>query len=540
MIIKANKNNISKIITFIDHELSKYKIAKKEKIKALFSAEEAIDNLINNASANVDISLNVRKFFGSYNIRITCEGSKIDLASINKKKYKLDNLTNEESAVLDEMVEKLCDSNVSYKRNKDTNICIIKVAKSKYRNLYLTLSGLVLGIICGLTLKYVPTEISLAITKNFFEPVYIMFINALKFIVAPLVFLSIAESIAGFSSLAALGRIASKVLALFLITSAIAVCVGLASSLIFPIGDSSLQDLISDAGSAAIANGSEVSFSLKNMIVGIIPSDIINPFLKMDMLQVIFVAILIGTATSFVGNESTFAKFIKSANEVVSQVVSLVIKFLPLAVFCSMSKMMVEMDFVQLGKVMVWVPACYVGHLLMLVVNAILLLLLAKYNPITFYKKFVPAIVTAFSTSSSNATLPITIRQCRDALKISPKVYSFSLPMGATVNMNGSCITLIVSAMFAMHIFGVDLSASVFFAAFITIISLAMGCPGIPGSSIVCCTVLMPVVGVPAEFISLIMALDPLVDMIATVTNITGDAVTTTIVAKSENLIEVS
>lgn len=535
---EAKINNISACMDFIENELAGLKISRNESIQSILSAEEVLAAEIKHADENASITVTVSHFMGSTSIRIVCSGTKMDISDIEDSWLIYDSFEPEEARIVERFLEKTLFSRISYKRIRNLNIYVIKVETSRFKSLYITLTALLLGVLCGILLKNASADAAKIIADNIFSPVYTMFLNALKLIVGPLVFFSITESIASFSDIKSLGRIALKVFALYVMTSLIAIVIGFAISSAFPIGDTSLQGLVSDAGASTIEKGNQVSVSIKDTITGIIPADIINPFLKSDMLQIIFVAVMLGISTSLVDSEGTFASFIKSGNKVFSKFTAIVIGFLPVAVFCSMAKMMIGMNIKDLVKVIVWVPCCYAGHFSMMIVYGVLLFLFAKYNPFKFFKLFMPAILTGFSTASSNATLPVSLEQCKKALKISPKLYSFSIPMGATLNMDGNCVTLVITAMFGARIFGIDITPSMVVAIVVAIMSLSMGAPGVPGGNLVCAAILMPIIGVPAETISLIMGLYSLVGMSQVAANVTGDAVVTTIVAKSEGMIE--
>ncbi len=535
--IKADLGHIKEGMDYVTKELLKLKISKEERIQSILATEEILAAVIRHTDETDEVSISVNRLLGSTDIRIAAVGSQIEDSEIIHNLFDETEIDSESLTIVQKFIDSV-GTRINYKRTRSLNVCTIKVEVSRLRSLYLTLLALVLGIVFGIILKNLSLDFAKIVSDNILVPIYTMFLNALKLIVAPLVFFSIADSIAGFSDIRALGRIAMKVFVLYIFTSLIAIFVGFGISQIIPIGDSSMQSIITDAATSTITAGSEISVSIKDTIVGIIPSDIINPFLKADMLQIIFVAIMLGIATAMTDNEGAFANFIKSANKVFSKFTAMVIGFMPLAVFCSMAKMMIGMELKDLMKVIMWVPSCYAGHLTMMVVYGLLLALLIRYNPFKFFRLFMPAILTGFSTASSNATLPMSMKQCGEALKISPKIYSFSIPMGATLNMDGNCITLVITAMFGARIFGIDITPSMMFAMVIAIMSLSMGAPGVPGGNLVCAAILMPIIGVPAETISLIMGLYSLVGMSQVAANITGDAVVTTIVAKSENLIE--
>lgn len=535
--IKAEKKNITKAVKFVDKELNSLKVSKSERIYTVLSVEEIIMSLIENSDSKCDLKIDIRKILGNIKIKLACNGAEIDSKKSINQIFKGVDLNSEEAEIVDSYL-KTINNHIEFKRHKKTNICIVNVKKSKYSQLYITLSCLVLGTLCGLLLKQAPYEFADALKTNLFIPVYTLFINALKFIIGPLVFFSIANSIVGFANIKALGRIALKVITLYVLTSLIAICVGFVSTVIFPIGDASLQSAITDSANSTIEKTSQLASSPISMIVGIVPANIISPFLEANMLQVIFIAILIGIASSFVDSNSTFSNFIKSGTKVFLRITSFIIKVLPVAIFCSMAKMMIDMNLSEVAKILLWVPGCYIGHFLMLVTYATLLLILARYNPFKFFKLYLPAMITAFSTGSSSASLPVSLKMCDESLKISPKVYAFSIPMGSTINMDGCCVTLVVTLMFVARIFNMEITPTSILTVVLTIMLLSMGEPGVPGSNLICAAVLLPTVGLPAEAISLIMGVYPLVGMSQTTSNVTGDAVVTIIVAKSENLID--
>ena len=174
----------------------------------------------------------------------------------------------------------------------------------------------------------------------------------------------------------------------------------------------------------------------------------------------------------------------------------------------------------------------------MLTVYGVILFVVARLNPVTFFKKYKGVMLTAYSLSSSNATMPFSMEACDKKLGIHPKVYSFSIPLGATINMDGSCITLIISSLFMAKIYGIPVGASILFSICLSIFILSVGAPGVPGGALVCLSMLLPQIGVPTEAISIVMGLYSLVGMMQTCTNVTGDAVVTTVVAKSEGMLD--
>ncbi|HAK58380.1 MAG TPA: hypothetical protein DCP06_05315 [Lachnospiraceae bacterium] len=287
-----------------------------------------------------------------------------------------------------------------------------------------------------------------------------------------------------------------------------------------------------------IAKGEGADISIRDTLVNIVPSDIVTPFQNSDMLQIIFMAVVVGLAAAAIGIKKPGIKQgISSLNVLVSKLTSVIVAFIPLVVFCSMAKMMINMDLGDLAGVIKWIPVIYVGDILMIIMYGLILLIFTRLNPITFFKKYFPAMISAFTLSSSNASLPTSVKMC-DNLGIAGRVYSFSLPLGATINMDGSCITLIISALFFARIYGVEMSMSLIFSLALSIMLLSVGAPGVPGGNLVCIALIIPQIGVPAEAISLILGLYPIVSMMQTCANVTGDAVVTTVVAKHEKLLD--
>ena len=539
--VKCSTEKLSEAMDFLREGLKKKKVPSKEIAKTLLTSEEVFTRLVANAPDSAEeMKINIGGILGNVEISFRAKGTPFEAADIEQELL-FEQEDEEANAALRKMINKILGDNLQIKNSGDVNTVVITVRKSHYAGLVYTVSALVLGILTGLLIQhFCPEAVSDKISSDIFIPIYTVFMNTLKFIVAPLVFFSIASSIADFGDIKAFGRIALKVVILYVLTSAIAICIGYLAYRIFPIGDTSLEAAVSaEAAESTLAKGEGVEISIKDTLVGIVPSDIVTPFQKSDMLQIIFIAVTLGLAASALSQKFPLGREILATfNAIFSKITSTVVIFIPLIVFCSMAKMMIAMDIKDLLNVFVWLPVIYFGDLLMMVVYILLLLLFTGLNPFKFLKKYYPAMVSAFVFASSNVALPTSIKQC-DELGISPKAYSFTLPMGATINMDGSCITLMITALFFSKIFGIHVNGSVLLSLFIAIIVLSLGSPGIPGGNLVCIALLVPQIGIPAEAISLIMGLYPLVGMMQTCANVTGDAVVTTIVAKREKLLDV-
>ncbi len=527
-------------VSFIQSSLEECGSERKSIIRMLLLTEELLVKLIGSQTKESEGSvwIQVTSIFGETRIRIWGKGEKLEIPESMTSLADADDPEAEE--VIRNIVLKAYQDNLDMKYRNGINTVSIRVTASRYRQLLLTLGAMVLGIFTGIILKmFVPQTFTAILSDDLFSPVSTMFLNAVKFVVAPLVFFSIASCIGDYGDMKALGRIGAKVIGTYFFTSLLAVFLGAGIYGIFRIGDPALAGAVTDAASSAIEKSTAVSTSAKDMIMGIIPSDIITPFLNMDMLQVIFIAFLLGFTTKKIGQYSeTFRTALNTGNAVFSQATAIIISFMPLSVFCSMAKMIISLDIKNLLKLLTWPATIYFADILMICVYGLLLLIVGRLNPVTFFRKFSPAMLSAFTMASSSATIPVSIEICKDRLGIAKKVYSFSIPLGATINMDGSCITQMISALFMAKIFGVPMTMSLVFSMALTIFVLSVGAPGVPGGALVCIALLLPQYGIPVEGISLIMGLYSLVGMMQTCVNVTGDATVTTIVAKSEGLMD--
>ncbi|MBR4436305.1 MAG: dicarboxylate/amino acid:cation symporter [Spirochaetia bacterium] len=533
-------NEIPKTIDQLKELLIKKKTDKKEMMRTLLMTEEILTQLMENSSEKITLSL--KGFLGNHEIHISAKGKQFDVSRIEEKlRIKEDSYEDEEANIaIHKLMEKWFGRTFSAHYEHGINKIAIKVTTSHLHSLILTLLALAGGIIAGLVVhELLPKEVGTVATKYLFNPVYTMFMNALKMIVAPLVFCSVASSIADFSDLKALGKIAGKIILFYMCTSVLAIGVGLFTYTLFPIGDPALAKSVTDSAKAITEAGKTMDTSIEDTIINIIPNNIITPFQKSDMLQLIFLAVVLGlAAASMTRKVPQVRNAIIIANKVCTKVTTVLVSFIPLVVFCSMARMMISIDLSKLLNVVVWVPVIYVGHIFMICIYGILLLTLGPINPFQFLKKYYPVMVTAFSFASSNATLPTSLKYAEE-MGISKRVYSFSLPLGATINMDGSCVALMISTLFMAKIFGVTVTGSMLMSLFFSIFILSVGAPGVPGAALICLSLLVQQIGIPAESISLVMGLYPLVGMSIVTVNVGGDAVGTIIVAKHEKLLDI-
>ena len=394
------------------------------------------------------------------------------------------------------------------------------------------------GIVVGVIFNMLQSDfINTHIVGGFFAMIGKMFVNALKMLVVPLVFFSLIGGVTGIGDIRVLGRVGGKSFALYLFTTACAIAMAIVLATIIGPGSGFVMEGIDTSG----VMGKEAP-SVWEVFAGIVPTNPIQAFANGEMLQVIFYTVMLGVAVLMMGDTSKpFIEGCNYMNELMMKVVGIVMAFAPYCVFCLIAKTFAEQGIGLFLPVLGYVITLVLALMIHLFGTLSLLLkLLAGLNPITFMKKMRSAQVFAFSTASSNATIPVTYRSVTERVGVDKGVASFCIPFGATINMDGTAIMQGVATVFLANVYGIDLGLG----GYLTVIGMAIlasiGTAGVPGVGLVMLTMVLGQVGLPIEGIAIILGVDRLMDMIRTAVNISGDAVVTTIVAKGEGKIDMN
>lgn len=396
--------------------------------------------------------------------------------------------------------------------------------------------ALVLGIVFGLIANLaLPKEFNSGLIKWILNPVGNVFLRGIKLIVVPLVLFSLIAGAASIGDIKKLGRVGGKIMVYYLLTTAFAVTI----ALIFAnLVDPGVGVTLPTAGEY---KATEPPF-IMDIFVNMIPTNPIESLVKGEMLQIIVFAILFGVSLTLIGEPvKPLLKIIEQANEVFLKITGIVMIFAPYGVFALISKVLMQQGPEILGQLFKYVATvAFVLVLHQFGTYGILLRLLGGVNPLKFFKKFAPAMVFALSSASSNATIPINLETCQKKLGISETVSSFTIPLGATVNMDGTAIMQGVAAVFIAQIFGIplDLQAQLMIIFAATLASI--GTAGVPGAGVVMLAMVLQQVGLPLEGIAIVLSVDRIVDMLRTTVNITGDAAGSVIVAKSEGELDLN
>lgn len=382
------------------------------------------------------------------------------------------------------------------------------------------LFGLVLGVVIGMLFK----SVALALA-----PIGALFLNAIKMLIVPLVFVSLVAGITSMSDSAKLGRISVKTIAIYLITTAFAVSIGLLFGTLFSPGE----------GMQMVANGTmeaKQAPSLVEILVGLVPTNPVTAFAEGNILQIIVFAIALGLSMNLVGEKAApTIRLFDSLAEVLYKLTDLVMRFAPIGVFALIAGVVASHGIEVLLPLAGVIGVIYLASLAhLLLIYGGLIGGLARLSPLRFFRGIAPALAVAFSTSSSSGTLPVSIECARKNLGVSQGVAGFVLPVGATINMDGTAIYQGVLALFIAQAFGIDLNAGQYLMIILTATLASIGTAGIPGAGLIMLGLVLSSVGLPLEGVALIAGIDRILDMARTTVNVAGDLMTTTLVARSE------
>jgi len=390
--------------------------------------------------------------------------------------------------------------------------------------------GIALGLFFNLTgLNADGSFVNIYIVDGLFLIIGKMFVNALKMLVVPLVFFSLICGVCGIGNLNTLGRVGTKSFALYMMTTAIAITLAITIAASFGIGEGM------NLASTASFTGKETP-PLTQVLIDIIPSNPIHAMANGDMLPLIFFSILVGISLLMVGRKaSSFIEGAEIANEVMMKMVTIVMTMAPYAVFALIAKSVAELGFDLLGQLAGYVGVLIAALLIHLFVTLMIVLkVFSGLSPRLFLQKIRNAQVFAFSTASSNATIPVTLRTVTERMGVNNSVASFTVPFGATINMDGTAIMQGVATVFIANVYGLDLGITGYLTVILMSVLASIGTAGVPGVGLIMLSMVFAQVGLPIEGIGLILGVDRLMDMIRTAVNVSGDAVVTSIVAKSE------
>ncbi len=410
--------------------------------------------------------------------------------------------------------------------------------------------GLILGVLFGLLASMLGW---VEFVQNWIKPWGTIFINLLKLVAVPLVVASLIAGVANLSDLSKLSRIGGKTIGLYVGTTAVAVTIGLTVVNLLQPGKGlppQMRQELMESYASNVEQSTQRAEEVQQVgplqpIVDIVPENFVRAASdNRNMLQIVFFALLIGIG--LIGIERTKAEpvraFFDGLNEVIIRIVDLIMRMAPVGVFALIAGVLIDLAgsdpvrALNLLRALAWYGLTVVVGLILHTFGtyAVLLRTLSPIRLGHFYRAIRPAMVVAFSTSSSAATLPVTMERCERGLGVSKEIASFTLPLGATINMDGTVLYQAVAAVFIAQVLGMELGLLDQLTIVLTATLASIGAAPVPGAGVIMLVIILQSVHVPVEGIALILGIDRILDMCRTVTNITGDATVTFIVAHSE------
>ena len=395
--------------------------------------------------------------------------------------------------------------------------------------------SLLIGALFGVVIHYwVPSSYikDTVIVEGVLYVVGQGFIRLMQMLVVPLVFCSLICGSMAIGDTKTLGKVGVKTIGFYLVTTALAVCVALGSALLINPG----RGLDMDAVQKGTVSSTTEATSLVDTLLNIIPKNPVQSMANGDMLPIIVFALFVGIMLAKLGTRgSVVANFFSQFNDVMMEMTMAIMKVAPIGVFCLIARTFATVGFSAFAPMLK-----YMGNVTLalaiqcLIVYQILLFVFTRLNPFKFIKKFLPVMGFAFSTATSNATIPMSIDTLSKKMGVSKQISSFTIPLGATINMDGTSIMQGVAVIFIAQAYGIPLTIGNLATVVVTATLASIGTAGVPSVGLVTLAMVLNSVGLPTEGIALIMGIDRILDMIRTAVNITGDAVCTTIVCHQE------
>lgn len=405
------------------------------------------------------------------------------------------------------------------------------------------LLGMVLGVLTGLIMTQF--EGGKEIVQDWIKPFGNIFINSLKLIAVPLILASLIKGVSDLKDISKLSKMGGRTIGLYLMTTVVAVSIGILLVNVIKPGDSISEEtrleLVQNYSGDATKYSNEAAKQKESgplqALVDIVPENVFGAASEnKNMLQVIFFAIFFGVGLILIPEKKSkpVKKFFDGFNEVILKMIDLIMLAAPYGVFALLAALVVESPSLDLFKALVWYAFTVIlGLIIMISFYNLLVWLITKKKPSFFLKGISPAQLLAFSTSSSAATLPVTMERVTEHLGVDEEVTSFVLPIGATINMDGTSLYQAVAAVFIAQAFGMDLSLGVQLGIIVTATLASIGSAAVPGAGMVMLVIVLGQAGIPEAGLALIFAIDRPLDMCRTTVNVTGDAAVSMLVAKS-------
>ncbi len=526
-----NAENFSGMQAKLEPQLEQLKIKQKDILNAELLVEEIFWSLIKKGNAaQVKVQV-VKKFFGSVQIQMTVEGMPysplVEVADWEEDK------DDEDYFIM--MILKANQQQLNYSRKQNLNVVTINVRSKGNAQAIITMACIFGGVICGLLMKeFLSPEVISFVKETIIQPSTKMFLNALSLLISPVIFFSILNGIIGMSSMG-VGKIGLKLMGCSTTLTIISLLISCVMAWIFFSGGVPQINTLPAASNSA----ETLEFSFVNFITDIIPADFVSPILNGNILQIIFVAILLGISLNKLGNEvSLVREGVENLNKVFTSMMSLIMFFVPPIAFFAMITLVLEFNTEILMLISKLILCQLIIIAVMLALYPILIWRVRKISSKQFFKKVPSLFPTAFATSSSMAVMPSMMTLCTNKLGISPKISSFVIPIGITIDATSTMPCFVPASIMFMGMYGIDLELENLTLIALLSFLLAYGTPAVPAACVICIVTIVSYFGVPKEIAALLLCIDALSDRILTCLNIVSTMMIATILARSENLLD--
>lgn len=526
--------SLSDALEFIHERLEALKADINDIVEAKLMCEESLMKLIEHGdfSRNNFIQVNVRKLFGDVNVELTVPGNEFNFAESFESLLPFQPVIEDEENsahtvdAISNIILRAFSDRIRYRHTRNFNTIKIYALHSPYYGLYQALAAVILAIVFGLSVRIFAPNFCQFINDNILASFHDIFMNGLNMCAVPIVFFSIASCIANFGSMSGIKKMGILLMTAFLISGLLSSFAGFLAVMPFKPGDALIEYL----SSVSHVSAEVPAVPVKEIFTGLMPSNIVQPFMNANMLQIIVIAVFVGVACGRTGSKN-FMTFINESNNVFMYIMGIIAYMIPLIMFCSISSLIITTGLSVILSIIGIFFIMLASYILLFIVQCVSVFIFGRLNPFVLIQKSMSMLVTAFTTCSSTAAIQESMNAC-DKLGISRKLYSFAIPLGTAINKNGFCVFLAGYMMLAANIYGIAMPLSKMTTLAFTIVALVTASPGVPGAGLAVIATLFAQIGSPLEIITLTMAISPILDMFDTVTTCMGNLASTVIVAR--------
>ena len=527
-------DGISKSLLFIEESLKEYRMKQRDLLEALLISEETMLLLSDHAPEDAHIKVRITRKTGVPCIRLKVPGTSMSLDE-HLGTVSIDQLGAEtEQAIRSVMLRSYAES-IKYRHSRSENTLTIVTGIPERILATHTVAALVLAVLSVLLFReVVPYPVLQWVSTNILGPVEELFISALMCITAPAVFVSITCSMFRFEGFSDLGQRGKLALGTYLLSSVAAILIGVGIFCLFHPGEVGV--LAAQAGTGTIEG-----FSTLSIVETLIPPNIVEPFISVNSLQLMVIAITIGTALTTSGKRVQNLKVILEELDVLlGKVSSLVMHTVPMVVFCSTANVLLSAQSNVLMSALELIPVLLIGLVALFVLYGIILVFGARLSLIPFLKKYVPTMKYVFLKGSGVAAIPLNMRVARRRLGVPQSISSFTIPLGATINMDGNCVCLAIFSLYFIRTCDVAFGTKEFIVLLLLVLILSLGAPIAPGTLILCLVTLLTQIGIDIGVISMVIGINFILEMLLGMVNSVGDMVVTLLVARKEGTLNLA